>query len=113
MDQISGTKNVIHPKLYVQNLNFQATEMLLLPDSLYVLPYNFRAFHHYRDSSKPLKKHPELERLLREEYRTLDDFRSKEKVGKAGGKECISSTTSSSSNSSTEKERDHATACHS
>ncbi|XP_020102845.1 la-related protein 1A-like [Ananas comosus] len=71
------------------------------------------AFHHYRDSSKPLKKHPELERLLREEYRTLDDFRSKEKVGKAGGKECISSTTSSSSNSSTEKERDHATACHS
>lgn len=41
-----------------------------------------RAFHHYRevrDQKEALKKHPELERLLKEEYRSLDDFRAKEK----------------------------------
>ncbi|ESR59631.1 hypothetical protein CICLE_v10014180mg [Citrus x clementina] len=41
------------------------------------------AFHHYRglrDQKNPLKKHPELERLLREEYRSIDDFRAKERV---------------------------------
>ncbi|KAK4419682.1 La-related protein 1A [Sesamum alatum] len=35
------------------------------------------AFHHYRearDHKQPLKKHPELDRLLTGEYRTLDDF---------------------------------------
>ncbi|KZV30589.1 la-related protein 1-like [Dorcoceras hygrometricum] len=35
------------------------------------------AFHHYREASGNmdlLRKHPELDRLLREEYRTLDDF---------------------------------------
>ncbi|XP_057953426.1 la-related protein 1A isoform X2 [Malania oleifera] len=35
------------------------------------------AFHHYRgghDQKPPLRKHPELDRLLREEYRSLDDF---------------------------------------
>ncbi|KAL0460897.1 UNVERIFIED_CONTAM: La-related protein 1A, partial [Sesamum latifolium] len=35
------------------------------------------AFHHYRearDHKEPLKKHPELDKLLREEYRSLDDF---------------------------------------
>ncbi|XP_027329145.1 la-related protein 1A isoform X2 [Abrus precatorius] len=40
------------------------------------------AFHHYRkvrDHKEPLTKHPELERLLREEYRSLEDFRAKEK----------------------------------
>lgn len=40
------------------------------------------AFHHYRglrDHREPLKKHPELDRLLREEYRRLEDFRTKEK----------------------------------
>ncbi|RRT40284.1 hypothetical protein GW17_00060413, partial [Ensete ventricosum] len=52
------------------------------------------AFHHYREdrgSTEPLRKHPELERLLREEYRSLDDFRAKEKVS---GKECSSSSSS-------------------
>lgn len=43
-----------------------------------------RAFHHYRgvDNQKPtLKKHPELDQLLKEKYRDLDDFhRAKEKV---------------------------------
>lgn len=42
-----------------------------------------RAFHHYREArgqQKPLKKHPELDRLLREEYHSLDDFRAKEKA---------------------------------
>lgn len=37
-----------------------------------------RAFHHYRgarDSKEPLAKHPELDNLLREEYRSLDDFK--------------------------------------
>ncbi|XP_021776498.1 la-related protein 1A-like [Chenopodium quinoa] len=41
------------------------------------------AFHHYRevrDGKEPYKKNPELERLLREEFRSLDDFnRAKEK----------------------------------
>ncbi|KAA8550052.1 hypothetical protein F0562_001736 [Nyssa sinensis] len=35
------------------------------------------AFHHYsgmRDQKASLKKHPELDRLLREEFRSLDDF---------------------------------------
>ncbi|KAK9221309.1 hypothetical protein WN944_009735 [Citrus x changshan-huyou] len=42
-----------------------------------------RAFHHYRglrDQKSPLKKHLELERLLKEEYRSIDDFRAKERV---------------------------------
>ncbi|KAL6009678.1 hypothetical protein ACLOJK_000107 [Asimina triloba] len=54
------------------------------------------AFHHYRevrDKKEPLKKHPELDRLLREEYRTLDDFRAKEKADKAA-KEGSSSSNS-------------------
>lgn len=42
------------------------------------------AFHHYRearDRREPLKKDPELERLLREEFRSLDDFhRAKSEV---------------------------------
>ena len=41
-----------------------------------------RAFHHYRkmrNQKEPLQKHPELERLLNEEYRSLEDFRAKEK----------------------------------
>lgn len=40
------------------------------------------AFHHYRKvrgQKEPLNKHPELDRLLQEEYRSLDDFRAKEK----------------------------------
>ncbi|XP_057441492.1 la-related protein 1A isoform X1 [Lotus japonicus] len=40
------------------------------------------AFHHYRklrNQKEPLHKHPELEKLLREEYRSLEDFRAKEK----------------------------------
>ncbi|KAE8688842.1 hypothetical protein F3Y22_tig00110954pilonHSYRG00112 [Hibiscus syriacus] len=37
------------------------------------------AFHHFRDQKEPIKKHPELDRLLSEEYRRLEDFRAKEK----------------------------------
>ncbi|EXB54653.1 hypothetical protein L484_022514 [Morus notabilis] len=40
------------------------------------------AFHHYREQrgqKEPLQKHPELDRLLREEYCCLDDFRAKER----------------------------------
>ncbi|GMI97014.1 La related protein 1a [Hibiscus trionum] len=37
------------------------------------------AFHHFRDQKDAIKKHPELDRLLREEYRRLEDFRAKEK----------------------------------
>lgn len=43
--------------------------------------YN-RAFHHFRGSGEqkePLKKHPELERLLREKYHSMADFPAKEK----------------------------------
>ncbi|KAF6161889.1 hypothetical protein GIB67_039608 [Kingdonia uniflora] len=54
------------------------------------------AFHHYRrvcDRQSILKKHPELERLLKEEYCSLDDFRAKEKAAAASkgeGSSCIS-----------------------
>eukprot|EP00262_Sarcandra_glabra_P007006 TRINITY_DN19565_c0_g1_i1.p1 TRINITY_DN19565_c0_g1~~TRINITY_DN19565_c0_g1_i1.p1 ORF type:complete len:1048 (+),score=188.56 TRINITY_DN19565_c0_g1_i1:248-3391(+) len=44
------------------------------------------AFHHYREArgqKEPLKKHPELERLLREEYRSLDDFRAETSYSKS------------------------------
>ncbi|XWS28942.1 hypothetical protein CRYUN_Cryun25bG0115000 [Craigia yunnanensis] len=37
------------------------------------------AFHHFRDQKEPLKKHPELNTLLREEYRHLEHFRAKER----------------------------------
>ncbi|XP_065861546.1 la-related protein 1A [Euphorbia lathyris] len=43
------------------------------------------AFHHYRgvhEQKEDIKKHPELDKLLREEYRRLEDFRVKEKQGK-------------------------------
>ncbi|KAI4305851.1 hypothetical protein L6164_029188 [Bauhinia variegata] len=46
------------------------------------------AFHHYRearDGKEPLNKHPELDKLLREEYRSLDDFRAKEKTNNERG----------------------------
>ncbi|KAL0735362.1 hypothetical protein Bca4012_011572 [Brassica carinata] len=38
------------------------------------------AFHHYRGQKEPIKKHPELEKLLKEEYRSLDDFRAKDPI---------------------------------
>ncbi|KAK9939395.1 hypothetical protein M0R45_016091 [Rubus argutus] len=41
------------------------------------------AFHHYREKrgqKEPLRKNQELDRLLREVYRSLDDFRSKERT---------------------------------
>ncbi|CAH9115417.1 unnamed protein product [Cuscuta epithymum] len=44
------------------------------------------AFHHYREArdqraAVPLKKNPELDRLLREKYRSMDDFKqAKEKI---------------------------------
>ncbi|KAM5584808.1 la-related protein 1A [Rosa sericea] len=41
------------------------------------------AFHHYREKrgqKEPLRKNPELDRLLREVYRSLDDFRAKERT---------------------------------
>ncbi|KAI4373625.1 hypothetical protein MLD38_011731 [Melastoma candidum] len=38
------------------------------------------AFHHYRSDKEPLEKDPELERLLSEEFRSLEDFRTKEKT---------------------------------
>lgn len=40
------------------------------------------AFHHYRKvrgQKEPLNKHPDLDRLLQKEYRSLEDFRAKEK----------------------------------
>ncbi|KAG1327684.1 putative la-related protein [Cocos nucifera] len=68
------------------------------------------AFHHFREMRvhvQPLKKHPELDRLLREEYRSLEDFKAKEKVEKASGKECCSS----SSRSGGSNDRDRSTNC--
>ena len=57
---------------------------LCLSKLMHKMFYNaVRAFHHYRearDNNEPLNKNPELERLLREEFRSLDDFRrAKEK----------------------------------
>ncbi|KAK4279252.1 hypothetical protein QN277_016981 [Acacia crassicarpa] len=40
------------------------------------------AFHHYRavrDHKEPLSKHPELDKLLTEKYRSLEDFRAEER----------------------------------
>jgi len=51
----------------------------------------FWAFHHYRDNDKPLQKHPELERLLKDEYRSLENFRVPEKADRAAAKECVAS----------------------
>ncbi|KAL6627674.1 hypothetical protein ACP70R_031400 [Stipagrostis hirtigluma subsp. patula] len=59
------------------------------------------AFHHYRNpDSAPVDKHPELEKLLREEFRTLEDFKAKEKAREAGEKEpgSISSNASMAAN---------------
>ncbi|PKA65619.1 hypothetical protein AXF42_Ash020549 [Apostasia shenzhenica] len=49
------------------------------------------AFHHYRDQRKPLSKHPKLDSLLREDYRTIEDFKPKEKAEKMSAKEASSS----------------------
>ncbi|KAH0896113.1 hypothetical protein HID58_045681 [Brassica napus] len=39
------------------------------------------AFHHYRGQIEPtIKKHPELEKLLKEEYRSIADFRAKDPI---------------------------------
>lgn len=54
----------------------QLTLDFYLKGNLYGLE-KYWAFHHYRgkhDQKAPLKKHPELERLLREEYCSLHDF---------------------------------------
>ncbi|KAK4762990.1 hypothetical protein SAY86_008758 [Trapa natans] len=59
----------------------QLTLDFYLKGDLYGLE-KYWAFHHYRgqDSQKePVNKHPELEKLLREEYRSLEDFRAKER----------------------------------
>lgn len=65
----------------------QLTLQFYLKGNLYGLE-KYWAFHHYRDHNKPVKKHPELDRLLRDEYRSLDDFRAKEKAA-AATKECL------------------------
>lgn len=64
----------------------------MLQKTPFLVVVGHRAFHHYRDKDKPLKLHVELERLLREEYRNLDDFRAKEKAEKAATKECVASS---------------------
>ncbi|CAH8362377.1 unnamed protein product [Eruca vesicaria subsp. sativa] len=39
------------------------------------------AFHHYRGQKEAtIKKHPELEKLLKEEYRSIADFRAKDPI---------------------------------
>lgn len=48
-----------------------------------------RAFHHFRearDEKEAVKKHPELDRLLREEYRGMEDFK-RTRANKAAVKE--------------------------
>ncbi|KAF3785523.1 La-related protein 1A [Nymphaea thermarum] len=43
---------------------------------------NFMAYNFCRKDKRPLKLHPELEKLLKEEFRSLDDFRAKSKATK-------------------------------
>ncbi|CAK9883186.1 unnamed protein product [Sphagnum jensenii] len=71
--------------------------------SLYGLE-KYWAFHFYRreKNTKPLKKHPELERLLREEFRSMDDFRhAKDKLAKEAKQKNMNGGTSSSKDSET------------
>ncbi|KAL5766291.1 hypothetical protein ACOSP7_016908 [Xanthoceras sorbifolium] len=59
----------------------QLTLDFYLKDNLYGLE-KYWAFHHYRglrDQKEAIKKHPELERLLKEQYRSMEDFRAKER----------------------------------
>ncbi|XP_041998139.1 la-related protein 1A-like [Salvia splendens] len=51
--------------------------------SLYGLE-KYWAFHHYRADDEPVVKHPELDRLLREEYRSMDDFKQEKAKSKRG-----------------------------
>jgi len=75
-----------------------------LKGNLYGLE-KYWAFHYYRKdrSKKPVPKHPELERLLNEEFRTMADFRrAKEKLAlEAKEKEVASSHHQESSNTTT------------
>lgn len=57
-----------------------------------------------RDRKEPLAKHPELDRLLREEYKCLEDFCNKEKARKAVGEECGSSKANANTK---EKEKEY------
>ncbi|WOL14714.1 la-related protein 1A isoform X2 [Canna indica] len=70
----------------------QLTQEFYKKGNLYGLE-KYWAFHHFREvraGADSLRKHPELERLLLEEYRSLDDFKAKEKADKSIGKECSS-----------------------
>ncbi|XP_073142897.1 la-related protein 1A-like isoform X3 [Henckelia pumila] len=69
-----GLKNVFREHLYesFEQLTFDFYKK----GNLYGFQ-KYWEFHHFRKDhgqTEPLKKHPELERLLRDEYRTLDDF---------------------------------------
>ncbi|CAN6454593.1 unnamed protein product [Victoria cruziana] len=55
------------------------------------------AYHFYRKDKRSLKMHPELDKLLKDEFRSLDDFRTKSKAAK----EC-----SCSANGATKDETD-------
>ncbi|XP_040379832.1 la-related protein 1A isoform X2 [Oryza brachyantha] len=44
------------------------------------------AFHYFRNKdSSPISKHPELERLLKEEFRTIEDFKARRAPDKEAG----------------------------
>ncbi|KAL3620303.1 hypothetical protein CASFOL_035215 [Castilleja foliolosa] len=69
-----GLENEFREDLY--NDFEQLTLDFLKKGNLYGLE-KYWEFHHYavaRGQAEPLKKHPELDRLLIEEYRSLDDF---------------------------------------
>ncbi|KAL5220815.1 hypothetical protein ABZP36_025528 [Zizania latifolia] len=59
------------------------------------------AFHHFRNQdSIPIDKHPELERLLKEEFQTIEDFKARKAAEKESG---ISSSSTAASAASHNK----------
>lgn len=84
------TKNLLYPfidwrhlflnwKYIIENVQHRFVVTSSMSMLFHANSLSGRAFHHYRHQKEPLKKHPELDQLLRDEYRSLEDFRAREK----------------------------------
>ncbi|KAJ4908037.1 hypothetical protein Rs2_11695 [Raphanus sativus] len=67
----------------------QLTLDFYLKGNLYGLE-KYWAFHHYRGQKEPIEKRPELEILLKEEYRSIADFRAIDHIHQPKGKQISS-----------------------